>query len=40
MYMDPVGVMGLFVKLAVNRMRKNNTKAMENLAARAANWSR
>jgi hypothetical protein len=36
MYMDPVGPMGLFVKLIIGRMRKNNTKAMENLAARAA----
>jgi hypothetical protein len=34
MYMDPAGVTGFFVKLI------NNTKAMQNLAARAANWSR
>jgi len=36
MYMDPVGVFGFFVKRSVGRMRKNNTKAMQNLAARAA----
>jgi hypothetical protein len=36
MYMDPVGVMGALVKLSAGQMRKNNTKAMQNLAARAA----
>ncbi|MEY2473067.1 MAG: hypothetical protein QOK28_2396 [Actinomycetota bacterium] len=36
MYMDPVGVMGALVKLSTGQMRKNNTKAMQNLAARAA----
>ena len=36
MYMDPVGVAGFVVKRSVGRMRKNNTQAMQNLAARAA----
>jgi hypothetical protein len=36
MYMDPVGAAGFVVKRSVGRMRKNNTKAMQNLAARAA----
>jgi hypothetical protein len=36
MYMDPVGPLGFFVKLIVGRMRKNNTKGLKNLAARAA----
>jgi uncharacterized protein YndB with AHSA1/START domain len=36
MYMDPAGLAGFVVKLGVGRMRKNNTKAMQNLAARAA----
>jgi hypothetical protein len=36
MYMDPVGVLGALVKLSAGRMRKNNTKALANLAARAA----
>ncbi|MEY2470320.1 MAG: hypothetical protein QOF21_3018 [Actinomycetota bacterium] len=36
MYMDPVGIAGFLVKRAVGQMRKNNTKAMQNLAARAA----
>ena len=36
MYMDPVGPMGWVIKRSVGRMRKNNTKAMQNLAARAA----
>jgi hypothetical protein len=37
MYMDPVGPMGFVIKRVVGTTRKNNTKAMENLAARAAN---
>lgn len=36
MYMDPVGVLGFLVKHSVGRLRKNNAKAMQNLAARAA----
>ena len=36
MYMDPAGVVGFLVKRVVGQMRKNNTKAMQNLAARAA----
>ena len=36
MYMDPVGVIGFFVKRGAGAMRKNNTQAMQNLAARAA----
>ena len=36
MYMDPVGVAGFVVKRSVGPMRKNNTQAMQNLAARAA----
>jgi uncharacterized protein YndB with AHSA1/START domain len=36
MYMDPVGVMGFFITRAAAMMRKNNTQAMQNLAARAA----
>jgi hypothetical protein len=35
MYMDPVGVMGFVINRSVLMMRKNNTKAMQNLAARA-----
>jgi hypothetical protein len=36
MYMDPVGPMGFLIKRVVGIMRKNNTKAMQNLAVRAA----
>jgi uncharacterized protein YndB with AHSA1/START domain len=36
MYLDPVGLAGFVVKRGIGRMRKNNTKAMQNLAARAA----
>jgi uncharacterized protein YndB with AHSA1/START domain len=36
MYMDPAGVVGFFIKRGVAAMRKNNTKAMQNLALRAA----
>ena len=36
MYLDPVGPMGFLMKLVVGRLRKNNTKAMQNLAQRAA----
>ncbi len=36
MYLDPAGPIGFLMKLAVGRMRKNNTKAMQNLAERAA----
>lgn len=36
MYLDPAGVLGFLMKLGVGRVRKNNTKAMQNLAARAA----
>jgi uncharacterized protein YndB with AHSA1/START domain len=36
MYLDPVGVTGFVIKRSIGLMRKNNTKAMENLAARAA----
>jgi Polyketide cyclase / dehydrase and lipid transport len=37
MYMDPVGPVGFLIKRVVGMMRKNNTQAMQNLAARAAN---
>jgi hypothetical protein len=36
MYLDPVGVMGFLIKRSLGLMRKNNTRAMQNLAARAA----
>jgi hypothetical protein len=36
MYLDPAGPMGFFMKLAKGRLVKNNTKAMQNLAERAA----
>jgi uncharacterized protein YndB with AHSA1/START domain len=36
MYLDPVGIAGFLMKRSIGRMRKNNTQAMQNLAARAA----
>ena len=36
MYMDPVGITGFVIKRSIGIMRKNNTQAMQNLAARAA----
>ena len=36
MYLDPPAVLKPLMKLAVRQMRKNNTRALENLASRAA----
>jgi uncharacterized protein YndB with AHSA1/START domain len=36
MYLDPAGLAGFLVKRSIGVMRKNNTQAMQNLAARAA----
>ncbi|MEY2425724.1 MAG: hypothetical protein QOI61_1296 [Actinomycetota bacterium] len=36
MYLDPAGPIGFLMKLVVGRLRKNNTRAMQNLAERAA----
>ena len=36
MYMDPVGPRGFILKRITGFLRKNNTKAMQSLAARAA----
>jgi hypothetical protein len=36
MYLDPVGVVGFLMQRSIRRVRANNTRAMQNLAARAA----
>lgn len=36
MYLDPVGLFGFLMKRSVGFIRKNNTRALQNLAARAA----
>ena len=36
MYLDPVGIVGFVMKHSLGLMRRNNTRAMQNLAARAA----
>ena len=36
MYLDPIAPFRFLMKLAVGRIRNNNTKGLQNLAARAA----